>query len=658
MKVGCDVGGTFTDLVALDDEGGLRLGKALNSGTGPAVGVLDALAAGGARPEAVTEFSHGTTTVTNLLLERTGAAVGLLCTRGFRDILEIQLSFRERTFAARYRKEPALVPRHRRLEIGGRIERDGSESEPLDLDDVAALCRTLVADGVECLAVSLYNAYANPAHERAVAEVWRSVADGRPVTYATDVDPRMGEYERASTATLNASAVPAMRAYVTELRDAIAAPTLFMHSAGGVVTPPDAAEHPIQLALSGPAAGVLAARQVARELEIADAITLDMGGTSCDVCLIRDGELRERDSFEVAFGVPARQRSVDISTVGAGGGSIGWRDAGGALQVGPRSAGALPGPACYGRGGAEPTVTDANLLLGILGGAGLLGGRLALVADAAESALDQLGTQFDSDAIGLARAMYAAVNANMAQAVRQVTVRHGIDPRSCALIAFGGAGPQHAAGVAAELGMQTVVVPAHCSVLSAVGLLTADVRVSETRALLAGVESLDTPEVEATFVELASEAAARLAGTDVPSLVEERWVGLRYADQWHEIALPVAGSPETLAERFEVEHERRFGTRLADPIQVVDCWLTLVGTRPGMDIGGTPETGSEPAATSHRLLPLYDAEVPVLSRAALDSAGTVGPLLVEEQSTVTVVPPGVRACVRAGHLVLEGEPTA
>jgi N-methylhydantoinase A len=339
MKVGCDVGGTFTDLVALDDDGALRLGKALNSGTGPAGGVIDSLAAAGALRAEVTEFSHGTTTVTNLLLERTGAGVGLLCTRGFRDVLEIQLSFRERTFAARYRKEPAFVPRHRRLEVSGRIERDGSESQPLDLDEVAAACRALIADGVDCLAVSLYNAYANPAHERAVAEIWRSVADGRPVTCATDVDPRMGEYERASTATLNASAVPAMRAYVDELQGAVAAPTLFMHSAGGVVTPPDAAERPIQLALSGPAAGVLAARQVARELGITDAITLDMGGTSCDVCLIREGELRERDSFEVAFGVPARQRSVDISTVGAGGGSGGWTRA-----ARCRSAPGAPGP--------------------------------------------------------------------------------------------------------------------------------------------------------------------------------------------------------------------------------------------------------------------------------------------------------------------------
>ena len=327
-----------------------------------------------------------------------------------------------------------------------------------------------------------------------------------------------------------------------------------MQSAGGVVTPGDAAERPIQLAFSGPAAGVLAARQVARELGIRDAITLDMGGTSCDVCLIRDDELRERDTFDVAFGIPARMRSIDISTVGAGGGSIARLDEGGALQVGPRSAGALPGPACYGRGGTEPTVTDANLVLGILG-AGLLGGRLALDEAAAETALATLGESFGVDAVDLARAVHGAVNANMAQAVRQVTVRHGIDPRTCALIAFGGAGGQHATGVAAELDIETVVVPAHSSVLSAVGLLTADVRVSEARTLLAPVAAVGTPEVDAVFAELASEALARLAGTDTTQLLTERWVGLRYLDQWHELALPVAGDPATLAARFEAEHE-------------------------------------------------------------------------------------------------------
>ena len=511
----------------------------------------------------------------------------------------------------------------------------------------------LADDGVECLAVSLYNAYANPAHERAVAAVWERIAPERPVTFATDVDPRMGEYERVSTATLNASAVPAMHAYGT-----VTAPTLYMHSAGGVITPEHAAQHPIQLAFSGPAAGVLAARQVALELGLRDAITLDMGGTSCDVCLIRDGELRERDTFDVAWGVPARVRGIDIGTVGAGGGSIGWCDPGGALQVGPRSAGALPGPASYGRGGTEPTVTDANLALGILGAGGLLGGRLSLDLDAAEAALAARAEDFGSTAIELARAMHATVNANMAQAVRQATVRHGIDPRDCALIAFGGAGPQHAAGVAAELDVTTVVIPAHCSVLSALGLLTADVRVSETRTLLRPVGEVAGDAVAAIFSELEAEAATHLDGLSLPDVVVEHWVGLRYLDQWHELALPVAGDPATLTERFEAEHERRFGTRLDDPVQAVDAWVTLIGRRASMAIGAAAHEATPVPAAATRDLPLHDTEVPVLRREDLAAGGAVGPLLVEEGSTVTVVPPGARTVVRKGHLVIDLGATA
>jgi N-methylhydantoinase A len=651
MRVGCDVGGTFTDTVAVAPDGTLRLGKALNSGDGPGPGVVDALAAAGARPQDVRELSHGTTTITNLLIERSGAPVGLLCTRGFRDVLEIQYSFRALTFAARYRKEPALVPRHRRVELDGRIERDGSESEPLDLDQVATECRALLADGVEVLAVSLYNAHANPAHERAVAEVWRAIAPDLPVTLATDIDPRLGEYERVSTATLNATAMPAMTAYARQLQDAVAAPTLYMHSAGGVLTPSDAAARPIQLAFSGPAAGVLAARRVARELGIADAVTLDMGGTSCDVCLIRDGELRERDAFDVAFGVPVRLRSLDITTVGAGGGSIAWWDSGGALQVGPRSAGALPGPASYGRGGQQPTVTDANLVLGVLGDQ-LLGGRLSLDRAAATAAIDALGAHVGTGTVATARAIHTAVNANMAQAVRQVTVRHGVDPRTCALIAFGGAGPQHAAGVAHELDITTVVVPAHASVLSALGLLAADVRVSETRALLIDAAAVAGRDVDAIFAELEAQAIERLAGAQITELVVERWVGVRYQDQWHELALRADADPAQLVERFEAEHERRFGTRLADPVQVVDGWVTVAGLRPAL----AATTALHDAGTGlavEREIALCDAVVTARSRGDLGSARHVGPLLVEDRDTLSFVPPGAIASVRAGHLVVE-----
>lgn len=652
MRVGSDIGGTFTDLVAIDPERGeLRLGKALNGGDGPAAGLLGALAAAGVHTDDVAELAHGTTTITNLLIERTGALVGLVTTRGFRDVLEIQLSFRERTFDGRYTKTPAMVPRELRRELAGRIDPAGVELEPLDRAEVEQVLVELRDAGVECLAVALYNAYADGAHELAVADAWRRVAPGRPVTCATDVDPRLGEYERTSTVVLNAAGMPRMRRYVAEMEATVTAPTLYMHSAGGVLLADDAAAHPIQLAFSGPAGGVLAGRRVGLELGIGDLITLDMGGTSCDVCLIRDGTVRERESFEVAWGLPARIRSFDITTVGAGGGSIAWQDEGGALRVGPRSAAAEPGPACYGRGGSEPTVTDANLALGIIPPSGLLGGRLALDLDAAHDALARLGARFDVGPVEMARAIHSTVNANMAAIVREITVRHGFDPRDCALVAFGGAGPQHAFGVAEELGVTTVVIPAHAGVLSALGLLTADVRVSATRTLHADAAELDTPATAAIFAGLAAEARRRLGEHDTGAVLTERWAGLRYRHQWHDVAVRVDAPADQLVERFEREHLARFGTRLGGPVDVVDVWLTTVAERE--DPPTVAPTSGTPKQDGARELHLVGGTVAVLDPRTLSEAPRPGACLVEEGNTVTVVGAGAQVARRAGHLVIE-----
>jgi N-methylhydantoinase A len=652
MRVGSDIGGTFTDLVAVSADGGeLLFGKALNGAGGPAEGLLAALRAASVEPEAVTELSHGTTTVTNLLIERTGATVGLVTTRGFRDVLEIQLSFRERTFDGRYRKTPAMVPRELRREVGGRVDAHGVEIEPLDLGEVERVLTELRDNGVECLAIALYNAYTNPSHERAVAEAWARVAPGLPASCATEVDPRMGEYERTSTAVLNAAAMPRMRDYVAELQATVAAPTLYMHSAGGVLLADDAAAHPIELAFSGPAGGVLAGRRVGRELGLPDVITLDMGGTSCDVCLIRGGEVRERESFDVAWGVPARVRSLDINTVGAGGGSIAWQDSGGALQVGPRSAGANPGPACYGRGGTQPTVTDANLVLGVIPPGGLLGGKLSLDYAAATAALALLGEHFGVGAVEMAQAIHSMVNANMAAAVREITVRHGFDPRDCAIVAFGGAGPQHAAGVARELGVTTVVVPAHAGVLSALGLLTADVRVSATRTLLDDAWSLDGAEVSAVFDELAADVRARLGAHDHDVSIVERWAGLRYRNQWHDLAVRVDAPAAELVARFEEEHLQRFGTRLGVPVEVVDVWLTIVAEREDPPTAAEPP--GPPAPEYERELHLAGATVAVRDPRTLSADPVSGPCLVEEGNTVTVVPSDAQVSRRAGHVVIE-----
>ncbi|MDX6600232.1 MAG: N-methylhydantoinase, partial [Gaiellales bacterium] len=605
MNLGVDIGGTFTDLVAYDAEGERTVvAKVLNEGSGPQRDLLAALAQAGIPSEDVEHMRHGTTVVTNLLIERDGAKVGLIATRGFRDVLEIRRSYRERSLDLDYRKSAPLVPRHLRLEVGGRIQASGAESEALPEAEVEAAVRELVAQGAESLTVSLHNAYADPRHEQRVGEIARRIAPQLPITLSTDVDRRIGEYERVSTAVLNAMAVPTMQAYVGDLARTLRNPIAYMHSAGGVIPAEEASERPIQLALSGPAGGVLAGREVARALGFANAITMDMGGTSCDVSLIWNDEFRYRAELEVEWDVPARVRAVDVNAVGAGGGSLGWVDAGGALQVGPRSAGAVPGPACYGRGGAEATVTDANLVLGILSPEGLLGGALPLDADAAHGALAALGERLGVSAEEAARGMFSIVSANMAQAIREITVRRGIDPRGSLLIAFGGAGAQHAAAVAAQMGIRHIAIPAHGSVLSAVGLLSADTRITSARTVLGPLGLIGSDELERVFQELAREASERIVAGD-GEVVAERSVGLRYVGQSHEVAAPYDENPATIEQAFEDAHERLFGTRLGDPIEIVECWVTL--TQPsslpaGRSTGEDVRLDGAGATASRRLL--------------------------------------------------------
>ncbi len=656
MNLGVDVGGTFTDLIASDPERRCTfVGKVLNRGQGPGQDLQNALLSVGTRTDEVRELTHGTTIVTNLLIERTGGRVGMLCSRGFRDVLEIQLSYRANALSLGYQKTPPLVPRELRLEVGGRIDPHGREIEPLDEDEVEEALRALLADGVDTLAVALYNAYANPLHERQIERIAQRIAPRLPRTISMGVDRRIGEYERASTTALNAMAVPTVQRYVDDLSSTVPADIQYMHSAGGLLPAAEARARPIQLAFSGPAAGVLAGRVVARQLGYPNAITMDMGGTSCDVCLIWQGSLRYRNQFDVEWGIPARVQSVEVHTVGAGGGSICWRDKGGALRVGPRSAGAVPGPACYGQGGDIATVTDANLTLGILSPHGLLGGQLQLDQAAATTALESLGRQLQVTAQEAAKGVYSIVNANMAQAIRQITVIKGIDPRSCVLIAFGGAGPQHATAVAEQLGIKTVVIPAHGSVLSAVGLLTADHRITSARTLLLPLERLNSEDVHRAFRELSVDAAMRMGALADDSVTIDRFVGLRYVGQSHEVPITVEGNVTSIASRFEAEHQRLYGTQLGDPIEIVDCWVTHTRAR------STPEelwatVPEDNDATNHaatyRDVLLMEGRIPVYNRYSIDSKRT-GPCLVEESHSVTIVPQGATVDSRLHHLVVE-----
>jgi N-methylhydantoinase A/oxoprolinase/acetone carboxylase beta subunit len=543
VEVGVDTGGTFTDLVAADG----RVGKVLSTPDDPGRAIAAALAASAPDPDLL---AHGTTVATNALLERRGATVALVTTEGLRDVIEIGRQDRPSLYDQLASRPLPLVPRELRYEVAGRLAADGRELTPVAGADAVPA----VDPGAEVVAVCLLHADLVPDHERAVAAVLRD--RGHDVTCSHEVSPEMREVERTVTTVINAALRPRLRRYLRGI-DGLAGEVLVMTSSGGLVPAVEAAELPAALLLSGPAGGVRAGAAAAAANGFPDAVTFDMGGTSTDVCLILDGAPAPAAEREVG-GFTVRFPSLDVHTIGAGGGSLARIDPGGALVVGPESAGADPGPACYGRGGSRPTVTDANLVAGRIPAASAFGG-LALDRALAEAALSAAGVT--------AEGVLAVVDANMERALRAVSVERGVDPRGLALVAFGGAGPLHACALADALGMPAVVVPARAGVLSAVGLLTAPRR----RDL---VRSWPTPDDRAGLPEardaLAAEAAGLVGagpGVDVATALD-----CRYRGQSHELTVPSV-------EAFADEHRRRNGyARPGDPVEVIA--VRAVATRP------------------------------------------------------------------------------
>ena len=582
MRVGIDTGGTFTDVVT--DDG--RVAKVPSTPADPARAVADALAALGAPGAAVTRrpdvLAHGTTVATNALLEHTGAPVALVTNRGFADLIEIGRQTRPALYDPWRDRPPPPVPRAWRLEVGGRLDARGREVEPVDPATVPAL-----PDGVDAAAVCLLHADLNPAHERIVAEVLR--ARGVTVTCSHEVSPEAREYERFVTTVLDARLRPHCRAYLEALVP-LAGTVLVMTSAGGLVPVAAAAGRPADLLLSGPAGGVRAAAQIAVACGFPDAVSFDMGGTSTDVCLVRGG-VPEPAPTRTIGGYPIRRPALDVHTIGAGGGSLARIDAGGALVVGPGSAGADPGPACYGPGGTRPTVTDADLVAGRLPPGSALPGIGPLDADAAARALADAGI----DATGV----LAVVDAAMEEAVRVVTVARGVDPRSVALVAFGGAGPMHGCAIAEALGMPAVIVPPRAGVGSAVGLLEAP----EQQELVRSWAGDPDPAALGTALDaLAAEARARVG----PDAVVTTALDCRYAGQGHELTVAtVAG--------FHAAHEARNGSARTDaPVEVVAL-----------------------RARAERPAPVALGDLPVPARAPV-----TGPAVVAEPDCTIVVPAG------------------
>jgi len=647
MLLGVDVGGTFTDAVLLD-RGVVHTAKVPTTPREESTGVMRAIEVVLARAEAVADavevFAHGMTVGTNALLEERGARTALIATRGFADLLEIGRQERPELYRLCAPKPAPLVERELRFEAA---ERTGPEGvlEPLEEDEPERLAELLARSGAESVAICLLFSYLDPTHERRIAAHLRECLPDLHVSVSHEVLPRFREYERCSTTAIDAYLSPLLGAYLGRLQGAateagLPAPQV-MRSSGGVAPAEEAARAGAWSVLSGPAGGAVGAGLLARISGDGNALGFDMGGTSCDVCVVEGGAVRRTDSRRIG-GRPIQLPMVDVHTVGAGGGSIGWRDPGGALRVGPQSAGADPGPACYGRGGNEATVTDANLLLGHLAADSRLAGDVALDAEAAERAVDALGAQLGLDRLQTAAGILRVVNQEMVRALRVVTVERGVDPREFALLPFGGAGPMHAAAIAAELQIGTILCPRAGGVLSALGLCASERRRDTVRTVMLSGAELTAARLAEEVEELIAATGAGLEGA-MPELVYE----MRYDGQAFE--LPVTGprdpAPGDLVERFEHAHEERYGHRDPDgEVVLVDVRLALVvpgpEPRPTAAAEGALERGSRPVHFGEKWI-----ETPVLRGEPAQGTEAEGPIVFELPESTLVLPPGWRAAI-------------
>jgi N-methylhydantoinase A/oxoprolinase/acetone carboxylase beta subunit len=641
VLLGVDVGGTFTDAVLLDD-GAVHTAKVPTTPGEESDGVMAAidavLAAAEATADDIDGFAHGMTVGTNALLEERGARTALIATRGFADLLEIARQDRPSLYHLCAPKPTPLTAAELKLEAA---ERTGPEGivEPLADGEPERLAAALEEGGAESVAICLLFSYLDPTHERRLAEFLRERLPDLHVSASHEVLPRFREYERASTTAIDAYLSPLLGRYLGRLTDATAAAGLpapqVMLSSGGVAPAEEAARAGAWSVLSGPAGGAVGAGLLARLSGDGNALGFDMGGTSCDVCVVEDGAVRRTDARTIA-GRPIQLPTVDVHTVGAGGGSIGWRDPGGALRVGPRSAGAVPGPACYGRGGTEPTVTDANLLLGNLAADSTLAGGVALDAAAAERAVGALAEELGLDPLDTAAGIVRVADQEMVRALRVVTVERGVDPRRFALLPFGGAGPMHAAAIAEELGTRRLLCPRAGGVLSAFGLCASDRRRDTARTVMLAGDDLTAARIAAAVGALREAAGAGLDGARA-----EVVYGMRYAGQAFE--LPVRGDPEPdpadLVARFEVAHEDRYGHRDPDgEVVLVDIRLALVidgpEPRPAAASSGSVEEASRPVRFADEWI-----DTPILRGEPEAGRTATGPVIFELPEATLVLPP-------------------
>jgi N-methylhydantoinase A len=652
-RFGIDVGGTFTDIVIYDEVSReIERLKVLTTPEAPEAGILGAFAEAGLRPEDIAHLIHGTTLVTNLIIERTGARIGLMTTRGYRDVVEIMRAARRAPYDLHWVQPKALVPRRLRIEVAERIDAHGRVVTPLDEQGVRDAVAELLRHEVEVIAICFLHAYANPTHELRAKEIAQELAPALALSVSSEVCPQIREYERTSTTVINGYAMPRVDRYVRTL-DAglkITGGIKYMNSEAGLVATSEARQLPMTLCLSGPAGGVLAGQHAGRTVGIDQMITMDMGGTSLDVCVIRRGQAEVTDTLYVEWGVPIKTPSIDVKTIGAGGGSIVWIDEGGAIQVGPQSAGAVPGPACYAQGGTECTVTDANMILGILDPEHFASGRLQLDRARSFAAVQPIADHLGLDPESTAEGIYRIVNANMAAAIRQVTVERGLDPREFTLVAFGGAGGQHAVAVAQEIGIPHVMLPNVPSVFSAFGMVTADMRHSRSRSLMMPLDDQALELAARLFEELERDVIQRLEDEPAVEATEyQRSAQLRYEKQAHEIGVDLRQG-DTAADvyrRFEARHQELYGTTLGHKVVIVTLRTTVIGRVARVTLERHPSgpANDPPVARYARVHP-NPAPIPVIRRPDLAAGMSVSaPALIEEVDSVHYLPPGCQARV-------------
>ena len=683
-RVGVDVGGTFTDIVLLGSDGTIHTKKISSSVENYAQAIVDGLAEvfreTGLLGGAIEEIRHGTTVASNAILEHKGARTGLITTKGFRDVLEIRTLRMPRLYDIGWTKPAPLVERYLRQVVDERIDAAGNVQRTLDRADAARAVDALLAENVETIAVCLLHSYANPAHELLIRDLIAAKAPRLPCSVSCEVLPEIKEYERTSTTVVNAYVMPVVARYLRALRKGldeagIPARVLLMQSNGGLTTDAAAAERPIHVIESGPAGGVIGAQALARAKGLAKIITFDMGGTTAKASIVEEGEVTRAAEYSVGAGIMVGSRlltgagytlkvpAIDLAEVGAGGGSHVWIDAGGALQVGPESAGASPGPLCYDKGGEIPTVTDANLLLGYLNPDYLVGGAVRLNSQKARRVFDEtiarpLGMTVEQAAHGA----HLIAASNMIRAIKAVSTERGRDPREFALFAFGGNGPVFACGMADALGIRRVVVPPSAGLFSSFGLLYADVEHHYSRTLRRLLRKADLSEVERAWDALAAQARDQLAveGFRGERARIRRSAALHYQGQTYELTVPMREGPideravAWLEEAFGQEHERTYGHRagIEEPVELVAIQAVGQGLREGESV---PErmrsTRAEPEPPPPRRAYFGSdtgwLETPVLRRSDL-SATRSGPLIIEEYDATCVVAPSATAALDAG----------